>query len=81
MVLAKSARLSFSPRTMPLEMCTKLWEVEKMVIPIFNLHQFYVFQRDFFFYGRIGIGGVDHKRLVSGVVDFFGELCCGKFVH
>ena len=33
---------------LPLEICKRLWDVEKKVIPNFNLHQFYVFQRDLF---------------------------------
>lgn len=33
---------------LPLETCIRLWDVEKMVIPNFNLHQFYMFQRDLF---------------------------------
>ena len=33
---------------LPLEICTRLWDVEKKVIPNFNLHQFYDFQRDLF---------------------------------
>ena len=28
--------------------CTKLWSVEKKVVPNFILHQFYAFQRDIF---------------------------------
>lgn len=35
-------------KALALEVCTKLWAAKKKVIPNFNLHQFYVFQRDLF---------------------------------
>ena len=33
---------------LPMEICTRLWDVEKKVIPNFNLHLFYVFKSDLF---------------------------------
>lgn len=41
-------KLPIPSTVLPLEVCTKLGSVEKNVVPNFNLHQFFVFQRDLF---------------------------------